>query len=69
MDAIAAGEVALIVLSGGQGTRLGFDGPKGKYDIGLPSDKTMVQLFGKRVVKLQDDSDAGAAAGSGSDSD
>ena len=25
MDAIAAGEVALIVLSGGQGTRLGFD--------------------------------------------
>ena len=53
MDAIAAGEVALIVLSGGQGTRLGFDGPKGKYDIGLPSGKTMLQLFGKRVVKLQ----------------
>ena len=33
MAAIERGELALLLLAGGMGTRLGFDGPKGTYPI------------------------------------
>ena len=35
IEAIKAGEVAAVLLAGGMGTRLGVDGPKGAYDIGI----------------------------------
>jgi len=50
---IAEGAIAFITLSGGQGTRLGYDGPKGMYDIGLPSHKSLFRLYGERLLHLR----------------
>merc|ERR1711865_84723 len=52
LDAISRGEVCAPVLAGGAGTRLGFDKPKGMYSIGLPSGKTLFQLFAERLMSV-----------------
>ena len=49
-EALAAGHVGAIVVAGGQGTRLGFDQPKGLYSIGPVSDNSLFQILFEKVV-------------------
>ncbi len=44
-DAIRSGRVAFVLVAGGQGTRLGFDHPKGMYAIGAVSGRTLFEIM------------------------
>lgn len=52
MDALTKGRVAVYLVAGGQGTRLGHKGPKGTFSIGLPSGKSLFQLQCERLIYL-----------------
>ncbi|MCK4400932.1 UDPGP type 1 family protein [bacterium] len=50
---IRDGKAACFVVAGGQGTRLGFEGPKGAYPIGPISGNSIFQFHAEKILKAQ----------------
>ncbi len=48
--ALRAGRVAAFTVAGGQGTRLGYDGPKGTFPVTPVRSKTLFQVFAEKIV-------------------
>ena len=51
-DALRRGEVAVLMVAGGQGSRLGFDHPKGMFPIGPVSGRSLFQIHAEKVLAL-----------------
>ncbi len=54
VKAIKEGKVAAVLLAGGMGTRLGVDGPKGAYDIGITKP---LYIFEQQLRNIMDVTD------------
>lgn len=54
VNAIKAGKLAVLTMAGGQGTRLGYNGPKGTFDLGLESHKTLFELMCDTLKEAKD---------------
>jgi len=51
---IRAGKTAAFTVAGGQGTRLGYDGPKGTLPVTPIKKKTLFQLFAEQILGLSE---------------
>jgi len=49
-DSLKKGEVAFFIVAGGQGSRLGFEHPKGMFPIGPVSENTLFQIHIEKVI-------------------
>jgi UDP-N-acetylglucosamine/UDP-N-acetylgalactosamine diphosphorylase len=49
-EALAAGEIGVLLVAGGQGSRLGFDHPKGMYSIGPVSGASLLQIHFEKAL-------------------
>ncbi|MDE5768474.1 MAG: UDPGP type 1 family protein [Oscillospiraceae bacterium] len=58
LDAIRQGKVGAVLLAGGMGTRLGFDKPKGMYNIGLSKPLYIFECLIQSLMKVVDQAGA-----------
>lgn len=50
--ALQAGQVGILLVAGGQGSRLGFDGPKGAYPVGPVSNAPLFFFHARKIRAL-----------------
>ncbi len=50
---LASGKVAALVVAGGQGTRLGFEHPKGMFPVGPVTERTLFQIHSEKILALK----------------
>ncbi|MDP0499278.1 MAG: UDPGP type 1 family protein [Verrucomicrobiota bacterium JB022] len=48
-EVLKAGQVAAFTVAGGQGTRLGYDGPKGTFPVTPVKKKSLFQVFAEKI--------------------
>ena len=51
-EALRAGELAYLVVAGGQGSRLGFEHPKGMFPVGPITNKSLFQIHAEKILAL-----------------
>ncbi len=51
--ALREGRVGVLLVAGGQGSRLGFEGPKGAYPIGPVSGATLFEIHARKILALE----------------
>ncbi|MBT3190952.1 MAG: UDPGP type 1 family protein [Verrucomicrobia bacterium] len=51
--ALSGGTVGVVLVAGGQGSRLGFDGPKGAYSVGPISGASLFEIHARKVLALE----------------
>jgi UDP-N-acetylglucosamine/UDP-N-acetylgalactosamine diphosphorylase len=49
-EALRRGEVAVLVVAGGQGSRLGFEHPKGMFPIGPVTERSLFQIHAEKAL-------------------
>ena len=53
-ELLRQGKLCCLTVAGGQGTRLGFDAPKGTYPIGPVTDRTLFEYFAASILRMSE---------------